>query len=312
MGFVATTPRWISASELTLASPAPGDQAGLIASAVHTVDIGLLGRSATVHFNDAGAAERMGCRYRMLNRRYPGAIDAYAIAGTVSYFWAGDGPVFTWSERPPSAKLTAFFADAVVSESLLAAIPNTLALHAAALHRNGRAFAITGRSTAGKSTTALAAAALGSKLYSDERCIVGPAGAVAFPRGINVRSGGIDLLLAELPDGPLRRSLAEHRGDDWDDASFSELFGTRDVPPPAPLEVMFAIVGRGAEPATHPIPAAQMMALARAGSVSATQGLDRLGELLALFHRVRCYALTLGTPLATARCINALLDGVAT
>lgn len=294
-------------------SELPASQlAALRRRARHAVGFGVLDGRASAHFDDAASARYFDERYRDLRTDEPQARPTYAVRDEAghAHFWIDDGPVYVWPHGDLSPAATAFFADVFATHALFSSIPTAIALHAAALRRNDAAFAITGLSTAGKSTTALACVAGGAQLYSDERCVTTPRGTFAYPRTVNVRQGGIDLLLASLPDGDLRDRLAAHRGADWNSARFEELFGTCRLPEPAPLRALFAIVGRDATPRSRPVEPAAMLPLAEGAAKVWARGIDRVCALLELFGGVACYELVLGTPMETARHIHERVDAL--
>ncbi len=300
---------------ITLADLVPGDlcasdRVALRRRARHAVCIGVLDARASAHFEDPSSARYFDERYRDLRKDEATARPTYAVrddAGRV-HFWSDDGPTYVWPHGALGPSATAFFADAFATHMLLSSIPSTIALHAAALRRNDAAFAITGLSTAGKSTTALACVTAGAQLYSDERCVTSPQGTIPYPRTLNVRRGGIDLLVATLPACALRDRLAAHRGSDWNSVRFDELFGASPLPEPAPLRAIFAIVGRDAAPRSRAIEPAAMLPLAEPAAKVWARGIDRVCALVALFGRVACYELVLGTPLDTARHVLARVD----
>jgi hypothetical protein len=276
----------------------------------HAVCFGVLDGRASAHFDDSASARYFHERYCDLRKDEPPARPTYAVrddAGRV-HFWSEDDSAYMWPHGALSPSATAFFADAFATHALFSSIPSVIALHAAALRRNDVAFALTGLSTAGKSTTALACVAAGAQLYSDERCVTTPQGAIAYPRTLNVRRGGIELLLDSLPACALRLRLAEHRGCDWNSVPFAEIFGASPLPEPAPLRAIFAIVGRDAVPRSRAIERAAMLPLAEPGAQVWARGIERVCALLALFGRVACFELVLGTPMETAEHVLARVD----
>ena len=265
-----------------------------------------------MHFDDALSARFFADRYRDLGSEGPAQCSTFAISDDSGrlHFWSGDGPAYRWEDGPLKPHQVAFFADAFAAHSLLSSIPGGVTLHAAGLRRGSDAFAITGLSTAGKSTTALACVVAGAQLYSDERCLTTPDGAVPFPRALNLRKGGIDLLLDALPDCELRRRLLLRRGHDWESARFGDVFGPVQLPEPAPLRALFAIVGHAAAPSSRPISAVAMLPLAERGASVAARGIDRVRALLELLQRVACFELVLGTPMDSAQHILQRVDEV--
>jgi hypothetical protein len=278
--------------------------------AAYAVCFGVLDARASAHFDDPASAGYFRERYLALTKDDPPAQPSYAVrddAGRM-HFWSGGGPAYVWPHGELSPAATAFFADAFATHELFSSLPSAIALHAAALRRNDVAFALTGRSTAGKSTTALACVSAGAQLYSDERCVTTPLGTIPYPRTLNVRRGGIDLLVQTLPACDLRDRLTAHRGSDWNSVRFDELFGACPLPEPAPLRALFAIVGRDAAPRSRAIDPAAMLPLSEPGAKVWARGIDRVCVLLALLGGIACYELVLGTPMETARHVLARVD----
>ncbi len=300
----------VSAAQLVPQPLDTDERAALKRTTRHAVAINVLGTSAHAHFDDPAAARRFAARYRALLGTLTPAVRTYAArdeAGT--RFWSDDGEAYLFPVAGLDPYGIAFLADAVTTDALFAAIPDTVAFHAAALRYQNCAFALTGLSAAGKSTTALACAAVGCGLFSDERCVVTPRGVVPYPRGINVRAGGRDLLVRELADSStLGRRLRAWGDGDWDNASFADLLGEVPLPDAAPLRAMFAIVGCAAQPSVRRITPYAMLSLAQPGAKAAARGLDRVAALLRVLGDVHCYELVLGTPLQTARALMACID----
>jgi hypothetical protein len=293
----------ISADGLVFSTMGDAQRSSLETRARYAVPVQVRDRSAVVHFDDPQSAAFFRSRYRDLPAVDGPEMRAYAVCDDngETHFWSVGGHGYTWPHGPLGAFATAFLADAVAMHALLSAIPSAIALHAAALRHQGRAFAITGHSTAGKSTTAVACVAAGCELYSDERCIITPAGTLPFPRAVNLRRGGIEVLLADLPPSPLRARLDAHRGADWNDVHFDELFDQHEHPEPTRLQALFTIGGIEAEPRSRPISAVEMLPTAQLGAITAAIGIDRASALLRALQNIACYELILGTPCATAQ-----------
>lgn len=300
----------ISVADLVPAELSPAQRAALRRRARHSVSFGVHGVRVSAHFDDPAGARELARRYRDLRYDEPGPLPVYAVRDEAgrTHFWRDGGAAYLWPHDRLSGRVTAFFADAFATQALLSALPATLSLHAAALRRGGAAFALTGHSTAGKSTTALACVAVGAELYSDERCVTTPAGTIPYPRALNLRRGGLELLADELPAGELRRRIAAHRGADWENVRFDELFGERPLPAPAPLRALFAIVGRADAPASRRIDPLAMLPLAEPGANAAARGVDRVCALLDFFRAVACFELVLGPPADSARHVLARVD----
>ncbi len=302
----------LTAADLVPQALSPAERAALRRRARHAVGFGVLDARAGAHFDDPRSALVFARRYRDLRRDGEAALRTYAVRDDAgrAHFWSGDGPAYAWPHGPLPPTATAFFADAFATHELLSSIPAGIALHAAALRWGDAAFALTGCSTAGKSTTALACVAAGAQLYSDERCITTPAGTVPYPRALSLRRGGLELLADTLPEGDLRARLARHRGADWGSAPFEEVFGSGAVPEPAPLRALFAIVGRDAVPRSRPLAPVAMLPLAGAGANVGAKGVDRVHALLELCRGVACFELVLGAPLESARHVLARVDAL--
>jgi hypothetical protein len=305
----------IGAADLVTSQIGHRERAALTCRARHAVGVAVEHRAAVVHFDEPDSAALFASRYRDLPSPDEADIRAYVVrdGDRRTHFWTDEAAGYTWPHGSLGPAATAFLADAVAMHALLTAIPSAVSLHAAALRVNGHAFAITGHSTAGKSTTAVACVAAGCELYSDERCIITPCGTLPFPRALNLRRGGIDMLVADLPNSALRSRLELHRGANWDDVHFDELFEPRAaLPPPAPLRALFTIGGVAAAPRSRRISAVEMLPHAQFGAITAAKGIDRVSVLLRLLQHVECYELVLGPPCASARhIVDVLASGTA-
>ena len=294
---------WLAADD----SPA-GVRQSLQKRAAHRVGIGLLGHGVSAHFEREASAALLANRYRAMPSAQ-GLLQMHVASderGLTHFFHQEQA--YVWPYGAIGDRATAFLADAIVTGALLRAIPASLTLHAAALEYGGAAFAITGISTAGKTTTAIACVAAGCSIYSDERCIITAAGVVPYPRAINVRAGSLDLLRSSLPDGPVTRRLRRFCGSEWNDASMPEVFGSRERPEAAPLRALFSIRGRGDTPRSRRISPVDMLADARVGAVTREDGLDSVRVLLETLSGIACYELVLGSPFATALHVQRVVE----
>ena len=303
----------ISVDGLIPVALSPAQRAEFQRRAAFTVDFGVAGAAASARFDDRRCAADFERRYRALATDADDPATTYAVSDDEqrTYFWSGDdGEAWMWAHQPLAPHDVAFLADVFATHELLSRIPHAVSLHAASLYRGGTAFALTGLSTAGKSTTALACAAIGAQLYSDERCVTTPAGTIAYPRALSVRAGGKQLLIETLPDCDLRRRLAAHPGANWPCIAYGELFGPQALPPPAPLRALFAIVGRDRTARVRRIEPAAMLAYAQPAAKTWSRGVDRVAALLALCRSVACYELVLGTPVESARHVLDVVDAL--
>jgi hypothetical protein len=282
----------------------------LAARATHAVTIGFAGVVAQTRFFRADSADVYRGRYRnMLSPEVPQLI-SYAVArrpGDI-YFWVPGIASYRWDRCRIGKNQTAFLAEAVTNTAVFTSRENLIALHAAAVSDGRRAAAVIGSSEAGKTTTAIACVRRGLQLYSDEFCVVTPAGVIPFPRSLNVRAGGLALLAEDRPPpSPVDAWLSGNLGADRDDVGFADIFGAVRMPEPRPLEVVFAVRGRAERPAAEQIPAAAMLPHVKPWARLKARGIEEVHALLAMLQAARCYELTLGSPDATALLIRDVL-----
>jgi len=96
--------------------------------------------------------------------------------------------------------------------------------------------------------------------------------------------------------------LAMRRGTDWECVAFGDLFGEATPPAPAPLDAIFFIAGFGESAASCKLDRGDSVKrLIEAGYCGPAPGMGRVAAALELVKRTACYALTLGTPMETAR-----------
>jgi hypothetical protein len=221
-----------------------------------SVRLSIAGMPCCVNFGDAAAAEAFAARYADLegSARVP-EREAFAVHDDVlgPLFWSPGGTAYRWPHGPLPPDGTAFFADAVALTAFLTdRHDGIVSLHAAAVGTAAGGAAIVADSNVGKTTTALACARTGLHLYSDERCLVDRSGRIhAFPRAVNVRDGGRQLLLHDVlaeADVLAQRLRTHADAADWQDVRFADLFGGWRPPPPVPLRTVFLISGVAAEP----------------------------------------------------------------
>jgi hypothetical protein len=215
----------------------------------------------------------------------------------------GDGYVFAspnrstyrWNDGPISVDSLAFLTDAAAMSALIDRDPELASMHAAAIERNGVAAAIAGDSTAGKTTTLLACARRGLRVYSDERALLRGTVVQPFLRTCSVREDGARRLFAERGDDRLGTLL--RRGGR---ISLRACFGDNAIAEPAPLGAVYIIGGYAEEPAIERVTTFE--ALPAIGKWFYKRGtrFERLSGALELLMEIPTYRLTLGTPRATA------------
>jgi hypothetical protein len=304
----AARARRISFESLERTQLSPAEQAMHAARGRHEVVLAVGRTTIAVRFARASAATLFAQRFA--DTLGDGAADVvvWAIdADACGYFWRSPDRVWRWTGELSDALLI-FFADTVAITEYLTG-SNDLGLHAAVVARGSHTIGLVGPSTAGKTTTALAAARNGFALYSDERCILQDGRVVPFLRAMTVRAGGRAALLADeslQSPQPRLRLGAMHGAEQTIGPRL--LLGAGAGGPPRPLNALFIIVSRESEPSVEPCTLhAALPALLRS-MVSRETGLGRAARALAEFRAVALYRLRLGTPRATADLIEGTID----
>lgn len=271
-------------------------------AAGYAVSYEFLGTALRAHFDDSKAAGFFLDRYRSMQSTSTPVINVWvAVSQRLGpVFWTDRGGAHRWPLEYGPRRL-AFLADAVATKALFNALDGVVGFHAAAVNADGVAAAIAARSQFGKTTTAIACARRGMMLYSDERCVVASNLVVPFPRAINIRPEGVQLLREEVapdPSGIVDRLPAGAGRRRY--LSFEEILNTASLPPPAPLGAAFLILGRGPQPLAQPVRASDALTVLMKSTRSSLQGFERLARVASILDGVPCFGLTLGTPDETA------------
>ncbi len=281
----------------------------LLERAREVVFVDWFGTKVAARFNQPNEADAFRRRYRsFLSNGRPDFVScAVASDDEEPLFFTEPGDAFRYPLVLRKGGVVAFLADAVTCAGFFGIHPALLSFHAAAVSVGNSAVAISAISTGGKSTTAFACARRGMGLYTDERCVLKNGFVHPFPRAMNIRAGGIELLLSErVPDEVIAQPLRAHAGKDWECAQFSEVLGAQPLPKPAKLESIFFITGRSRTPRAEQMELQDALQRLLASSFSgAAPGMDRLAAAAGLLQQARPYALTLGTPDDTALLIAA-------
>lgn len=274
------------------------------------VTLEMLGTIVAVHFDDVDAAARYRRRYERFQSADTPTVHAYAVRDAdETLFWYGDRLGFRWDAPLTDPAAIDFLADSVVRREFFGERSDALTFHAAAVETARGAVAIVGPSTGGKTTTALACARRGMRLFTDEECVYASGRVHPFPRALNLRADGIARILADpiFADGGIRARLAERAGSDWVCASFDELFATRELPDGAPLVAIYFLAPGGPPATIAPLPLDEALrAFFAAWPRSARHGVERVAETLRLFAAAPPFSLRLGTPDETALAIDAV------
>ncbi|MBC5809714.1 MAG: hypothetical protein GIW95_02495 [Candidatus Eremiobacteraeota bacterium] len=297
--------RFVNADSLVPVELTQARRAELAARATQRFSMRWFETGIAVAFDDAEAAALYARRYARFAHNDAAQIMGYAVrASDATYYWTNDGPAYVCGEPLRSVPLQ-FLADIAVRDRYFLTCRYS-SFHAAAVTDGTVAAAITALSEGGKTTTAVACARRGLQLYSDEWCILDGVRVLPFPRNVNVRRGGLDLLLGErcAGDDVLNERLAARAGADWESVDIGEISPGWTPPPSRPLRAIFFISGRArtAEVTVMPLDRA-MRALLEAPLRGNQRGFERAIEARALLRTAVPYALTLGTPDSTATLI---------
>jgi hypothetical protein len=282
--------------------------AAYAARAVHEVRIAVGQATIAIRFARISAAGECARRFGdMLGQHTPEAVIYVVDVDGRAFFWRSPERVFCWPSEAAD-ELLVFLADGFALREYLITSED-LGLHAAVIARGSSVVALVGTSTAGKTTTAIAAVRRGFTLYSDDRCIISDGRVVPFLRAITLREGGRAALLADaFADCTLHAPLREMpaRGDVTIGAR--TLVGARAGGCPRPLAAAFIIEGRGATPAVEPCSLYGQLPVLMRSMICREVGLERAVRALAELRNVRFYRLRLGTPAATAHAIERTLN----
>ena len=277
-------------------------------SAIYSVAVAIGGATIEVRFSRASAAAKFQRRYRssLGHRGRDCIIYAVESEGAV-YYWRVRERTRSWSGTCDD-DLFVFFADNVAMHEYLTA-SSDLGLHAAVIARDQRVIALVGESTAGKTTTAIAAARRKFQVYSDEHCIIQDTFVVPFLRAITLRAGGRAALRNEArPDCAIDRVLA-NLPDHGDVAIGARtLLGNSAGGPPAKLEAIFLVEGRDETPQVVRCSVYDAMPTILHSMTSCESGIARPARMLEELRNVAIFRLRLGTPGATVDAIDRTID----
>lgn len=221
-------------------------------------------------------------------------------------FWCAHASSWRWSQGalPPDAVV--FLTDAVALAAVVRFDAQIASMHAAAVEYSGVAAAIAGTSTTGKTTTLLACARRGMRIYSDERAILREDVVHPFLRRCSVRAAGARLLLAENDGDRLADALRAAP-----ELSLKTCFGSTAIASPRPLRALFVLNGTGHCAALEAVDTAAALPAITRWFDARGDMVDRVARAIALLHDVKCYKLTLGTPDESAAAIAYALTRIA-
>lgn len=213
-------------------------------------------------------------------------------------FWCAHAATWRWTQGalPPDA--IAFLADSVAMAALLRFDASLASMQAAAIELNGIAAAIAGQSTAGRTTTLLACARRGMRVYSDERTLLRRNNVHPFLRRCSVRAAGARLLLADQDNDRLADALRTSP-----ELSLKTCFGPDAIASPHPLRALFVIDGSSHCAALELIDTATALPAITRWFDARGDMVDRISHAISILRDVRCYRLTLGSPDESAAAI---------
>jgi hypothetical protein len=203
--------------------------------------------------------------------------------------WCDHDGAWRWPHGPLSLDAVLFLVDAAAMAALIHYDVRLASMHAAGVERFGVAAAIAADSGGGKTTTAVACARAGMRIYSDERVLVRGTTVFPFLRRCSLRDEYM------RPSGSL---------------SWIETFGRQCVASPHALRALFVVNGKGTLSVEEIEPARALAGIARWFDCRARTP-ERLARAMILARSLRCYSLSLGSPQETAQCVARVLGEIA-
>lgn len=298
--------RVISAQDLTTIELATRED--LMARATSCATVEIAGVTLAVRGDDPELCAAFMRRFR--DHRFDGGaqIDYYVVRDACGYVFFTEGQAaMCWPHCDLPVDALLFLTDAAAMSALIQSDDGLTSYHAAVVERDGAVAALVADSNGGKTTTTLACARIGMRIYSDERLIVREGIVQPFLRTCNVRADGMRRLLHDDPTDRLARALAVTAAGDF---SFVDVFGARAAAPPARLAALFVIAeDRRGRAEVQPISTySALPALVRWAHASCDR-LTRAARAGRFLKDVACYRLSLGTPHQTAVLIDEKLRG---
>lgn len=274
---------------------------------VHTATCEIAGVTMELRTDMPEVARLFALRYA--DHPAVGAPDFRYYVATVRggyAFWCGHASSWRWSQGalPPDAVV--FLADAVALAAVVRFDAHIASMHAAAIEHSGVAAAFAGTSTTGKTTTLLACARRGMRIYSDERVILRENVVHPFLRRCSVRAAGARLLLAENDNDRLADALRAAP-----ELSLKTCFGRAAIASPHPLRALFVLNGTGHCAALEAVDTATALPAITRWFDAHGDMVDRVARAITLLQDVKCYRLTLGTPDESAAAIAYALTRIA-
>jgi hypothetical protein len=221
-------------------------------------------------------------------------------------FWCSHAPSWRWSQGalPPDAIV--FLLDTVAIAALIRYDERLACMQAAAVEYGGIAAAIAGNSTTGKTTTLLACARRGMRVFSDERTLLCENVVHPFLRRSSVRAGGARLLIADN-----ERDRSPERLRVIPELSLKTCFGEKAIAAPRTLRALFVLNGNGHCAALEAIDTATALPSVSRWFDARGDMVDRVARAIVTLRHVKCYRLTLGSSDESAAAIAYALTRIA-
>ena len=296
--------RVIRAEQLTRSSDA---NAALERHCIHTARCEIAGVVMELCTDIEDVARLFAMRYA--DHRATHAVDFRYYVATVRggyAFWCAHAHSWRWSQGPLPPDAIAFLADAVALAAMVRFDSRMATMHAAAVEYSGVAAAIAGNSTTGKTTTLLACARRGMRVYSDERTVLSENVVHPFLRRCSVRAAGARLLLADNDNDRLAESLRIAP-----ELSLKTCFGPSAIAAPREFRALFVLNGTGHCAALEAIDTAAALPAITRWFDTRGDMVDRVARAIGTLRRVKCYRLTLGSPDESAAAIAYALSRIA-
>jgi len=281
--------RVIRAEQLTRA--AGNANAALQQHCVHTASCEIAGVTMELCTDVPDVARLFALRYADHPARNAPDFRYYVATVRGGYaFWCAHAPTWRWTQGPLPADAVAFLADSVALAAIIRYDSALVSMQAACVEFNGIAAALAGNASAGKTSTLLACARRGMRIYSDERTVLRNTLAQPYLRRSSVRGAGARLLLAEV--GGERSDDALHA---VPQLSPRVCFGAESMAQPEQLRALFVIVGSGYCAALEAIDTATVMPAIMRWFDAQGDMVDRATRAISILSGVKCYKLTLGS-----------------
>lgn len=296
----------IRADELEPAPEAPSPDS-LHSRTPYVVALEIAGSVLEIRSSEAELCETLARRFRdHLCATRAADVVCFVVREKDGYLFSSPGTMgWRWRQGMLPADALAFLSDAAAISAFVRSDKGIVSYHAASLESHGRAAAIAGISEAGKTTTLLACARLGLRVFSDERLLLRDGTVRPFLRTCGIREGGARRLLADDAHDALAMALTSGAND----LSLVETFGRDAVAEPAPLFAAFILDGHGSHAEVAPITAYEAAPALTRWADGRSGQLGLVAQTLELLAKVRCYRLTLGSPAESANRIRETLNG---